>query len=145
MKIGNRTFENYTYVMAIINLTPDSFWSASRHTADDVLFAVDRAVRQGASVIDLGAQSTRPGYGEVGAEEEIRRFEIPLRLVKERFDIPVSVDTYFSRSARAALELGADMINDATIKWQLLLRSSKLPPVLCTMRRPLSAATSGSP
>ena len=112
MKIGNRTFENYTYVMAIINLTPDSFWSASRHTADDVLFAVDRAVRQGASVIDLGAQSTRPGYGEVGAEEEIRRFEIPLRLVKERFDIPVSVDTYFSRSARAALELGADMIND---------------------------------
>lgn len=112
MKIGNRIFENYSYAMAIINLTPDSFWAESRKGADDVLFAVDKAIKDGAAVIDVGAQSTRPGYREISAKEEIARFEKPLAAIKERFDIPVSVDTYFAESARAALELGADMIND---------------------------------
>ena len=112
MIIGNRELKDYTFVMAIINLTPDSFYSGSRRTVDDVLFAVERAIKDGAAIIDLGAQSTRPGYIEVPAEEEIRRFEKPLAMIKERFDIPVSVDTYFATAARAALMLGADMIND---------------------------------
>ena len=112
MKIGGKVFDNYTYVMAIINLTPDSFWKESRKTSDSVLFAVERAVKEGAAIIDIGAQSTRPGYAEVSAEEEISRFEKPLEKIKERFDIPVSVDTYFEKSAAAALQLGADMIND---------------------------------
>lgn len=112
MKIGNKVFENYTFVMAIINLTPDSFWQGSRVVADNVLFAVERAVNEGAAIIDIGAQSTRPNYTEISAEEEISRFEKPLEEIRKRFDIPVSVDTYFSKSARAALELGADMIND---------------------------------
>ena len=112
MIIGGKEFKNCTYVMAIINLTPDSFYSGSRRTADDVLFAVERAEKEGASIIDIGAQSTRPGYYEVGADEEIVRFERPLRMIKERFGIPVSVDTYFEKSARAALQLGVDMIND---------------------------------
>lgn len=112
MKIGNIVFENYTFVMAIINLTPDSFWKNSRTEADKVLFAVERAVKEGAAVIDIGAQSTRPGYVEVSADEEISRFEKPLSMIKERFSVPVSVDTYFSKSAEAALSLGADMIND---------------------------------
>ena len=90
MKIGNRQFNGGTHVMAIINLTPDSFWHESRHTADDVLFAVEKAQKEGAEVIDLGAQSTRPNYTEVSAEEEILRLERPLMLIKERFDIPVS-------------------------------------------------------
>ncbi len=112
MIIRDRKFEGYTYVMAIINLTPDSFWKGSRVNGDDVLFAVEKAIADGASVIDIGAQSTRPGYTEVSPEEEIRRFSEPLRRIRERFDIPVSVDTYFEKSARAALALGADMIND---------------------------------
>lgn len=112
MIIGNREFKNYTYVMAIINLTPDSFWSGSRRTADDVLFAVERAIADGAAVIDVGAQSSRPGYTEISADEEISRFEKPLEMIKSRFDIPISVDTYFEKSAKAALLLGADMIND---------------------------------
>lgn len=112
MKIADKVFENYTFVMAIINLTPDSFWKESRTAEDGVLFAVERAVKEGASVVDLGAQSTRPGYTEVSAEEEIRRLERPLRLIKERFDVPVSVDTYFADCASVALSLGADMIND---------------------------------
>ena len=98
--------------MAIVNLTPDSFWEESRVSADKLLFTVERAVKDGAAVIDLGAQSTRPNYTEVSAEEEILRFQRPLMLIKENFDIPVSVDTYFEKSARAALSMGADMIND---------------------------------
>lgn len=112
MKIGNKVFENYTFVMAIINLTPDSFWQNSRNTADSALFAVEKAINDGAAVIDIGAQSTRPDYTEISAEEEISRFEKPLQEIRKRFDIPLSVDTYFSKSARAALEIGADMIND---------------------------------
>lgn len=112
MIIGNKKFENYTYVMAIINLTPDSFFSESRKDEYTVLKAVEKAVKDGAAVIDIGAQSTRPNYTEVSAYEEVSRFEKPLELIKRNFDIPVSVDTYFAKSARAALELGADMIND---------------------------------
>ena len=112
MIIGNKVFENYTYIMAIVNLTPDSFYAHSRATGDDVLFRVERAIKEGAAVIDVGAQSTRPGYTEVPPEEEIARFEKPLYEIKRNFDIPLSVDTYFHESAEAALGLGADMIND---------------------------------
>ena len=113
MIVGGQTFKNRTYVMAIVNLTPDSFWKESRASGDDVLFRVERALKEGAAIIDLGAQSTRPGYVEVSAEEEIRRLEQPLKAIKSRFDVPVSVDTYYSKCARAALSLGADMHNAA--------------------------------
>lgn len=112
MIIGDKEFRNYTFVMAIVNLTPDSFFAGSRNTEHTVLKTVEKAVKDGASVIDLGAQSTRPGYTEVSADEEISRFTRPLQLIKQSFGIPVSVDTYFSKSAAAALDLGADMIND---------------------------------
>lgn len=112
MKIGDKVFENYTYIMAIINLTPDSFFPNSRATCDDVLFRAERAVKDGAAILDLGAQSTRPSYTEVSAEEEIARLEKPLCEIKRNLGVPVSVDTYFSRCARFALDAGADMIND---------------------------------
>lgn len=112
MIVGSRHFNNYTYVMAIINLTPDSFYAGSRRTCDDVLFATEKAVKEGAAIIDIGAQSTRPGYTEVGADEEIARLEKPLQMIKTRFDIPISVDTYFEKCASFALSAGADMIND---------------------------------
>ena len=112
MRIGGRQFENYTYVMAIVNLTPDSFFAPSRAGGDEVLFRVERAIKEGAAIIDIGAQSTRPGYSEIPPEEEIARLEKPVYEIKRNFDIPLSVDTYFEKSARAALELGADMIND---------------------------------
>lgn len=112
MIIGNKKFEGKTYVLAIINLTPDSFFEDSRKNEYTVLKAVEKAEKEGAAAIDLGPQSTRPGYIEVSAEEEIRRLEKPLLMIKERFSLPVSVDTYFSKTAEAALTLGADMIND---------------------------------
>lgn len=111
MIIADKTFENYTYVMAIVNLTPDSFYAPSR-AGDDFLFRAERAMKEGAAVIDLGAQSTRPGYSEVSADEELSRLEKPLSAIKKNFGVPVSVDTYFTKVALAALQLGADMIND---------------------------------
>lgn len=112
MIVGSKDFSVGTHVMAIINLTPDSFWSASRHTQSTVLSAVERAVEEGAEIIDIGAQSTRPGYTEVSAREEISRLILPLKEIKKRFSVPVSVDTYFADCAKAALDEGADMIND---------------------------------
>lgn len=112
MIVRGQSFENYTYVMAIINLTPDSFWKESRATCDEALFRVERAVKAGAAIIDLGAQSTRPTYTEVSPEEETARLEKPLTEIRKRFDIPISVDTYFPAVAKAALDMGADMIND---------------------------------
>ena len=98
--------------MAIINLTPDSFWQDSRQTDKTYLSAVEKAIRDGAEIIDIGAQSTRPGYTEVSAEEEISRFLVPLKEIKKRFPVTVSVDTYFSAAARAPRDFGADMIKD---------------------------------
>ncbi|MDE6613348.1 MAG: dihydropteroate synthase [Clostridia bacterium] len=112
MIIGDKEFKNYTYIMAIVNLTPDSFFAPSRNSEYTVLKTVEKAVNDGAAVIDIGAQSTRPNYTEVSADEEISRFEKPLELIKRNFGIPVSVDTYFAKSAKAALSLGAEMIND---------------------------------
>ena len=112
MIVGGQSFKNRTFVMAIINLTPDSFWVGSRANCDDILFRAERAIKDGAAILDIGAQSTRPGYVGVSADEEIARLEKPLTAIKREFGIPVSVDTYFSKCARAALGLGADMIND---------------------------------
>lgn len=115
MIIGNRAFdlEQNTYLMGILNVTPDSFsdggkWNsleaAKEHTAD--------MIRQGADIIDIGGESTRPGYTMLSDEEEIQRVVPAIRMVKEHFDIPVSVDTYKSAVAQAAIEAGADMVND---------------------------------
>lgn len=114
MKIGEHIFENGTFVMAILNLTPDSFYPPSRATRDDILFRAEKAVKEGAAVIDIGAQSTRPRYAEVSADVEISRLDGCIYDIKRNFDIPVSVDTYFQKTAQAALEMGADMINDVT-------------------------------
>ena len=100
--------------MGVINITPDSFSDGGRFLQVDQ--AVSQAaiqLRQGADVLDLGAQSTRPGASEVGADEELRRLLPPLRRIRERFpDALISVDTFLAPVAEAALEAGADWVND---------------------------------
>lgn len=128
MKIGDRIFANGTYIMAILNLTPDSFFEGSRVKADDILFRADRAIKDGASILDLGAQSTRPGHVQVSVQEELDRLIVPLERIKMHFDIPVSVDTYYHEVAEQALRSGADMINDI---WGLQYeRSAKMAQVI---------------
>ncbi|MCI8944273.1 MAG: dihydropteroate synthase [Clostridia bacterium] len=112
MKIGNKTFENGTHVMAIINLTPDSFYANSRSDIDGLADRVKRAIDEGAEVIDIGGQSTRPGHTPVDELQEWQRLQRPIELIKSRFDVPLSVDTYYPYVAKNALMSGADMIND---------------------------------
>ena len=112
MKIGSKTFERGTHIMAIINLTPDSFFDKSRTAVDELLPRVRKAIDDGAEVIDIGGQSTRPNHTPISAEEEWQRLEEPIWLIKSNFDIPLSVDTYYPYVAEKAFQSGADMIND---------------------------------
>lgn len=102
-----------TLIMGILNMTPDSFSDGGRYNAVDT--ALERAcqlVQDGADIIDIGGESTRPGYEQISAEEEIERV-VPIieRLAKE-VDVPISIDTYKAEVARAALKAGAHIIND---------------------------------
>lgn len=115
MKIGNREFqtEGHTYVMGILNVTPDSFSDGGRFNSQEAaLEHVEAMIAQGADVIDVGGESTRPGYTKITEQEEIARVSQVISAVKKRFDIPVSIDTYKAKVARAAVDAGADMIND---------------------------------
>ena len=115
MKIGNQSFDlhRHTYVMGILNVTPDSFSDGGsyRHM-DDVLRRVEEMIAEGAHVIDVGGESTRPGYTMISIEEEIDRVVPVVEQITGRFDIPVSVDTYKYKVADAVLKSGAHMIND---------------------------------
>lgn len=115
MKIGNREFEigSHTYVMGILNVTPDSFSDGGKfNTMDAALKQAERMIAEGADIIDIGGESTRPGYTLLSDEEEISRVVPAIEAVKKQFDIPVSVDTYKGNVAKAAISAGADLIND---------------------------------
>ena len=115
MKIGNKIFEpsEKTYVMGILNVTPDSFSDGGCYTSiDKAMEQTEKMIQQGADIIDVGGESTRPGHVQIGDEEEIKRVVPVIREIKKKFDIPVSIDTYKSAVAKAALEAGADLLND---------------------------------
>lgn len=115
MKIGQREFDtdNHTYVMGILNVTPDSFSDGGKwNDMDKALFHVEEMIEAGADMIDIGGESTRPGYTLLADGEEAARVVPVIEAVKKRFDIPVSLDTYKSSVALAGIEAGADMIND---------------------------------
>ncbi|WP_294374994.1 dihydropteroate synthase [uncultured Clostridium sp.] len=115
MKIGNKEFKlgERTYVMGILNATPDSFSDGGKFNEVEIaLKRVEEMIKQGADIIDVGGESTRPGFNVVEADEEIKRVVPVIRGIKEKFDIPVSIDTYKAETAEAAIKAGADIIND---------------------------------
>ena len=114
MKIGNRIFETgKTYICGILNLTPDSFSDGGKYTGRDaMLFHVEEMVADGCDLLDIGAESTRPGYLPVTAQEEAQRLLPAIEEIRKRFDIPISVDTYKAQTASASAAAGADLIND---------------------------------
>lgn len=115
MKIGNREFQTkgHTYVMGILNVTPDSFSDGGKfNNQKAALEHVEEMIAQGADLIDVGGESTRPGYTKITEEDEIARVTEVVSAVKKHFDIPVSIDTYKARVASAAMDAGADLIND---------------------------------
>ncbi len=115
MKIGNREFQikGHTYVWGILNVTPDSFSDGGKwNHRDRALKHVEDMLKEGADIIDIGGESTRPGCKPLEAEEEIQRVMPILRAVRENFDVPISLDTYKASVARAGIREGADLIND---------------------------------
>lgn len=115
IQIGNRMFDTAkaAYVMGILNVTPDSFSDGGRYLAVyPALKRVEKMIEEGADIIDVGGESTRPGYQQISDEEEISRIARIIAEIKKNFDIPVSVDTYKSKVALAALQSGADLVND---------------------------------
>ena len=115
MVIGGREFdaENRCYIMGILNITPDSFSDGGKwNLIDSALNHVEEMIRDGADIIDVGGESTRPGYCEITAQEEIDRVLPVIEAVRSRFDVPVSIDTYKSAVADAALNAGAVFVND---------------------------------
>lgn len=115
MLIGNRKFDtkNGVYVMGILNVTPDSFSDGGLWTdRDAALRQAGRMAEEGAAIIDIGGESTRPGHTPVSAEDEAARVLPIVEAVKRETGLPVSIDTYKAEVARAALEAGADMVND---------------------------------
>jgi dihydropteroate synthase len=104
---------NKTLIMGILNITPDSFSDGGRF--DKVETAVRHAkqmVRDGADILDIGGESTRPGHEEVSAEDEIKRVVPIIEALVKEVDVPISIDTYKAETARKALEAGAHIIND---------------------------------
>ena len=101
--------------MGILNVTPDSFSDGGRYAAADAAVrAGERMVEEGADIIDVGGESTRPGAPEVSAEEEIRRVVPVVEALASRLPVPVSIDTSKAVVAKAALSAGAAIVNDVT-------------------------------
>ena len=115
MRIGGKEFDlkKNTYIMGILNVTPDSFSDGGRYDGlDRAIEHAKQMIQEGVDIIDVGGESTRPGHVQITEEEEIARVVPVIRKLKEEFDIPVSIDTYKSAVAAAAIEAGADLVND---------------------------------
>jgi dihydropteroate synthase len=115
MRIGNKEFEigKQTYVMGILNVTPDSFYDGGKfNNLEEAMNHAEQMVSEGVNIIDVGGESTRPNYTLISEEEEIKRVVPVVLELKKHFDVPISIDTYKSKVAKAAIEAGADLIND---------------------------------
>lgn len=116
MKIGNRTFDfeaGQGAIMGILNVTPDSFSDGGEwNSVEAALTHVAQMIDEGADLIDIGAESTRPGHEQISVDEELSRLLPVLEAVRSRFDIPISVDCYRAATAKEAIRAGADLIND---------------------------------
>lgn len=115
MRIGQREFKDsgHTYVMGILNVTPDSFSDGGRYNEmDKALRHVEEMIAEGMDIVDVGGESTRRGYTLLSDEEEISRVVPVIEKIKSEFNIPISLDTYKSRVAKAGIAAGADLIND---------------------------------
>ena len=114
LAIGSRSFAwgRRTYLMGVINVSPDSFSGDGLAGVEAAVAQARRFVEEGADLLDVGGQSTRPGFEELSPEEEIARVVPVIERLAAELGVPVSVDTYKAPVARAALEAGAHLLND---------------------------------
>lgn len=114
-RFGSKEFDfsRRTYIMGILNVTPDSFSDGGRYfTVDSAVEHAMKMIEDGADIIDVGGESTRPGSEPVPLEEELRRVIPVIKEIVKRTDVPISIDTYKSEVARQALDNGAVIVND---------------------------------
>lgn len=115
MKIGHKEFDlnNHCYIMGILNVTPDSFSDGGKYNnLDRALKHTEEMIADGADIIDVGGESTRSGHEVITDEEEIARVAPVIEAIRKNFDIPISIDTYKGAVTEAALQAGADLVND---------------------------------
>ena len=115
MIIGNKNFETdkHTYVMGIMNITPDSFSDGGLYNSvDKALQKAQELIKDGADILDIGGESTRPGFITVSVEEQIERVIPVIEKIKNNFDIPLSIDTYKAEVAYEAVNAGCVIVND---------------------------------
>ncbi|MGE6719658.1 dihydropteroate synthase [Peribacillus frigoritolerans] len=106
-------YSNKTLVMGILNVTPDSFSDGGKYNRiDAALKHAERMVNDGADILDVGGESTRPNYERISEEEEIERVAPIIEAISRNIEVPISVDTYKSRVAEAAVKAGAHILND---------------------------------
>jgi dihydropteroate synthase len=136
---GRLDFSGGTLVMGVLNVTPDSFSDGGQ------FFDTDKAIEHGlqmaangAAIIDIGAESTRPGAEPVSADEQVKRVIPVIEAIAKKIDMPISIDTYNVKVAKAALDAGAAMINDITAladeRMGQLAAGHKVPIVLMHMQ-----------
>jgi len=101
-------------IMGIVNVTPDSFYAASRVEKDKLIDFAARMIKEGVDIIDIGGESTRPGSDRISEEEELNRVVPAVEIVRKNFDVVISVDTYKAKVAEEALKNGAGMLNDVS-------------------------------
>lgn len=113
-KCGNTEFRwgERTYIMGIINMSPDSFSGDGISEVEAAVAQAQRMVEAGADILDIGGESTRPGASPIEANEEIRRVVPVVERLAGKVTVPISIDTYKSDVARRALDAGANMLND---------------------------------
>jgi dihydropteroate synthase len=101
-------------VMGILNLTPDSFYDGGKYSdSAEVIAYTDQMIKNGASIIDIGGMSSRPGAKYIGSEEELKRILFITQIIREKYpNIFISVDTIYAYTARKVLDIGVDIIND---------------------------------
>ena len=113
MKIGKRVFDfSKTYVMGILNVTKDSFYPSSRVDISNIAKVAKKMEEEGADILDVGAESTRPGALPINAKEEAKKIVQAVKEIRKVTELPISIDTYRASTAEAGIAAGADMIND---------------------------------
>jgi len=137
---GALDFSRRTLIMAVLNVTPDSFYDGGRHLGREGAVADAIAMAsEGADIIDIGGESTRPGAQPVSAAEELDRVLPVIEGIRRTCTVPISIDTYKAAVARAALTAGADIINDISAlrfdeEMAALVAQEKVPVVLMHMQ-----------
>ncbi len=130
-------YGNRTIIMGILNVTPDSFSDGGRYNKiDEALKHVEEMIRDGADIIDVGGESTRPGHTQISDEEEIARVVPIIKAIKDKFNIPISIDTYKYNVAKAAFEAGADILNDV---WGLQYDNGEMAELVSKLSVPIIA------